>query len=551
MILHHNNEKLQFRPEFRAKERKIIMLRHWAFAVALTAVTASMGQIPDSSDFIFDDTKIQKYELSFYIDKWTDTLEANRAADQVYIPARMTWHGANGDSMTLDSIGVRYKGNSSYQFAGANPKKPYKFCFDKYKKNQTFFNLEVINFGNLVHDPSCMREKISYDLIRKYMPASRASYAIISVNHKQIGLFLQVEEVDVGFLKRNFQDYQGNLYKSSDDGALLDFRASKQRDYEDEYDLRTNTGINDWSGLILMLENLNTTSDANFVKNAGKYLDLDGCIRYLAYNMVTSNFDSYTGSSRNIYLYDDRLISGQFILIPWDFNLGLGNYSNNWNVITVDAFNIPNLSDRPLAKRILGNDSLKQVYGRYMSSMIRNYMSHDAMAAMADRIMPIIDSAVMNDPNAFYKYDQFLANIENDLTITDGATRYTVPGIKSFPTARNAQLQTQIDREKIQISILNPLSNSRGDAVAFRCIAGANGKRIVLNYSVKTKTPGISILMHDARGQLVRSINEGAKIPGSYSKSMDTRSMPAGFYTVSLKTGKVVVTTALTLMKNK
>jgi spore coat protein CotH/ribosomal protein S19E (S16A) len=522
------------------------MIRYGAFIIALLAITASSGQIPDSSDLIFDDTKIQKYDLYFYTEKWADTLEYYKANNEVYIPARLKWRGPNGDSMTLDSIGVRYKGNSSYNFAGANPKKPYKFCFNKYIKTQTFFNLEIMNLGNLVYDPSCMREKISYDLARKYMHASRASYAVISVQGAEIGLFLQVEEIDQGFLKRHFQDYQSNLYKSNDNGASLSYKGTKAKDYASEYDLKTNKGPNDWSGLILMLDKLNNTSDSNFIKVAGNVLDLDMCVRYTAFNMVTSNFDSYTGSSRNIYLYDDH-VSKQFKLIPWDFNLGLGNYANSWDVITVDAFNIPNLDIRPLSKRILSNDSLKQAYGRYLSYMMLNEMSHDAMAAMAQRIKPIIDSAVKNDPNAFYTYDQFLANIENDITVKEGPTSYMVPGIKSFPTARAAQLKTQIARENIPV--LEPWVQSRPQSAALRCRFMPGGKSISVQYNVTKGTGRIVIRMHNAKGELVRFVAHEVKAAGPITANLDTRLLPSGFYTVSVTANATRASAGIMLIK--
>jgi hypothetical protein len=523
------------------------MIKHAGFmAIVFMTAALCLGQKHDSSDYIYDDTKIQKYDLSFFIEKWSDTLEAHKANDQEYIPARLTWHGENGDSMTLDSIGVRYKGNSSYNFAGTNPKKPYKFKFDKYRKNQKFFNLSIINLGNLVRDPSCMREKISYDLSRKLMPTSRASYAKIFVSGAEIGLFLQVEEVDDNFLHLNFKDDQSNLYKSSDNGTAMKFLGVNQTDYAKDYDLKTNTTANDWSGLILMLDKLNNTSDTNFVKVVGKALDLDNCIRYLAFNMVTSNFDSYTGSSRNLYLYDDQQ-SKKFKLIPWDFNLGWGNYPGGWNIITVDAFAIPNLNIRPLSKRILDNDSLKYVYGKYISDMINYYICPDTIASMAARLKGILDSAVKNAANNFYDYDKFLSNIETDYTYSEGSTRITIPGIKSFAKARFPELKKQLETQKI--AVLNPSFRSSATNAAFQCQSAFGGKHINVSYSLKTAVHEISLSIHNAKGELMRSLISGNKTAGSYTDIVDVRTLPAGYYTVSLNTGTMKASVGMILTK--
>jgi hypothetical protein len=523
------------------------MKRYAVVTIVSIAAALCLGQKADKSDVVFDDTKIQKYNLSFYgLAGWADTLAAHKASDEDYIPARFIWYKPSGDSLVLDSIGVRYKGNSSYNFAGSNPKKPYKFCFNWIRKNQKFNDLEKLNFSNLVNDPSCMREKISYDLCRRFMPVSRADYAIISVDSQEIGLYLQLEEVDKGFLTRNYKDDRSNLYKSSDNGATLKYQGPNQSSYAPEYDLRTNKDDDDWSGLILMLNRLNNTPDPNFVAVAGKILDLDNCIRYTAYNEVTSNFDSYTGSGRNIYLYDDHT-SMQFKLIPWDFNLGMGNFTGGWNVITVDAFQIPNLDIRPLSNRIMSIDTLKKAYGRYIAYMIDSAICPDTFAALAERIRPVIDSAVKNDPNNFYDYEKFLANIEGDYTYNEGAKRTTIPGIKSFPKARFAQLKAQL--EQYNIAVLNPTARTHAATGGLRISATPGSGSVVIRYSVQSKAGRVSIKMHNARGELVRSTIEESKNAGPCSKAFDTRSLPSGFYTVSIEYGKVAGAASLMLLK--
>ena len=51
-----------------------------------------------------------------------------RKADSGYLPARFS----DGES-TLDSVGVRYKGNSSFTLAGNNPKKQFKIGFNEFR----------------------------------------------------------------------------------------------------------------------------------------------------------------------------------------------------------------------------------------------------------------------------------------------------------------------------------------------------------------------------------------------------------------------------------
>jgi len=157
------------------------MKRNSGIIIVFLLAALCFGQRRDASDTIFNDSRIYRYDLSFYTDQWDSLMQYNKQNEEVYIPARFAWHKDNGDSVVFDTIGVRYKGNSSYQFAGPSPKKPLKFYFNKYFKDQKFFNVEKLNFSNLVHDPSHMREKISYDLCRRLMPVSRSAYSIITV----------------------------------------------------------------------------------------------------------------------------------------------------------------------------------------------------------------------------------------------------------------------------------------------------------------------------------------------------------------------------------
>ena len=294
--------------------------------------------VVDSSFVLFDNSIIHQYDLHFYVENWEDSLKYNYENGELYMPAQLTYNG-----IVLDSVGVRYKGNSSYNISRNTPKKPFKFKFTKFKKSQVFYNTKELNFSNCVNDPSFMREKISYDILRHYLPASRTAYANIYVDGDLIGLYVQVEEVDKIFLAKYFNNIDGNLYKASDNGTRLEYLGADSSAYFAGLELKTNEEENDWSGMIEFLDLLNNTSDDAFLGTVGQRMNLDQTAALLAANMVLSNFDSYLGSGRNFYLYDDPE-SGQFQMLPWDLNESFGAYSNNWNVFRADILAIPNLS---------------------------------------------------------------------------------------------------------------------------------------------------------------------------------------------------------------
>ncbi|MBU0509004.1 CotH kinase family protein [bacterium] len=396
----------------------------------------------DSSDTVFGDTLIHTIHLQFYTEHWQDSLTYNfEVLDKEYMPAQLTFNGV----VVLDSIGVRYKGHSSYELSRNTPKKPFEFKFDEYRDDQRLRGLKKLNVQNCVSDPSFMRETIAYGIARRCMPAPRTAYANVYVNGNLLGFYVLVEQVDKIFLSRYFANNGGNLYKAGDDGATLEYRGTDPAAYEDELELKTNEDQNDWTGLIAFLDRLNHTPAESFVDTVGTCLDFDGALRLLAFNMVLSNFDSYTGSGRNFYLYDDPS-SGQFQFLVWDLNESFGVFPNGWNVITQDILIIPNLARRPLNRRLLENDSLRHVYLEYIQEMIAGPASSDSVAAIADRLRPLIQDCVYADTNKLYSNANFANNIERDVYVDFGRR---IPGIKSFSHARNANLGLQLSDERV------------------------------------------------------------------------------------------------------
>lgn len=480
--------------------------------------------------------------MHFYVTGWADSLEYNYENGEVYMPAQLTYGG-----MVLDSIGVRYKGHSSYMLSRNTPKKPLKFKFDKYRKDQTFFGLNRLNFSNCVQDPSFMREAISYNIARQYMPAPRTAYANIYIEGELIGFYVQVEQVDKIFLKRYFEDNGFNLYKSSDDGANLEYRGANQSVYESELELKTNEDLNDWSRLITMIDKLNNTPASAFVDTMQNYLNLDNCIRHLAFNMVLSHFDSYTGSGRNFYLYDDK-VSGQFNIIPWDFNETFGAYTNNWDVITQDVVNVSNLIQRPLNKRILENDSLKQVYLNYISKMINSPASYDSIAARVDRIKSLIDSCVNADNNKLYSYQNFIDNIENDVYVGIGML---VPGIKSFSQKRNASLQAQI-AQYIATSV-QPENSVPNQFILHKNYPNPFNPYTKIEYEIPIVTK-VTLKIYNILGQEIKTLVDHEQKTGNYKIFWDGTNnyniqVSSGLYIYQIRAGKFIQSKKMILLR--
>jgi spore coat protein CotH len=233
------------------------------FLVLPFVVSVTCAQEADSSAMLFDDTVVHEFNIRFYTENWQDSLLYYYNRDEEYIPARVEYRG-----MVFDSVGVRYKGNSSFVQSRSTPKKPFKFKFDEYRSKQSCFGITRLNFSNGVKDPSFMREKLAYDILRTILPSPRAAFAALSVDGELLGVYTQVEQVDKKFLARHFEDNDFNLYKAADIGATLEYRGADAEDYKHELELKTNEKADDWSRLITMIDAVNHTAAAHFVERA-------------------------------------------------------------------------------------------------------------------------------------------------------------------------------------------------------------------------------------------------------------------------------------------
>jgi len=407
-----------------------------AIALALAAgfFAVPAGAQVDSSAILFDDGIVRNYSLLFYATDWQAQLTANWATDSGYIPARFS-----DGTITLDSVGVRYKGNSSYSGVTTSPKKPYKIKFNEYRSGQKYYGAKVLNFSNGYGDPSFLREKIAYDISRKYLPTPRVNFANISVNGTLIGLFTEVEQIDKSFLTNHYDNDSMNLFKASDNGASLVYEGDVDTLYANDVELKTNETVNDWIGFIEFVKFVNTSTDSLFCADHGRFINSDNLAKFLAFNMVLSHFDSYTGSGRNFYMYQYN-VGGFMLFIPWDMNLAFGGYSNSWNVYTQKALTQSNIASRPLIAKFLACPETKNQYLGYIKDMIQGPASVDSVQAAITRLTPIVRPALALDPNKLFTITAF----DSNQTLRYRTSSGSIPGLIEFSTIRDSVLLQEV-----------------------------------------------------------------------------------------------------------
>ena len=108
----------------------------------------------------------------------------------------------NIDGTTYDSVGIRYKGFSSVSVNRV--KNPFNIKLDYIINDQNHRGHNKIKLSNVIQDPSFLREVLSYEIGRKYMPCSEANFANIYINDTLWGLYTNVEAVNKDFRSKHY-----------------------------------------------------------------------------------------------------------------------------------------------------------------------------------------------------------------------------------------------------------------------------------------------------------------------------------------------------------
>jgi hypothetical protein len=246
--------------------------------------------------------------------------------------------------------------------------------------------------------------------------------------------------------------------------------------------------------------------------------------------MVVSHFDSYTGSGRNFFLYDDSS-SNCFQMIPWDFNEGFGSYTNGWNVVKQDVKIISNLAKRPLNRRIVEIKPLFQKYLRYIQAMINGPFAAESIAVMVDQIKPMIDPYVKADNNKPYSYQDFLDNSEKDVYIPSAGN---IPGIKSFSRLRNDSLQKQLARYIEPISITNKNPGTK-QMHHLHVLDNPHSGIVTISFTTTAGSVPTAVTLYSSKGAVLRQFFQTGQSSRTYHYIWDAATASAGYYYLEIR----------------
>ena len=120
------------------------------------------------------------------------------------------------DGEAIRNVGLRAKGNTSLSSVKNMDSDRYSFKieFDQYENGKTYHGLDKLCLNNIIQDNTYMKDYLAYTLMYDFgVDAPLCSYAYITVNGEDWGLYLAVEAIEESFLERNYGSNYGDLYK--------------------------------------------------------------------------------------------------------------------------------------------------------------------------------------------------------------------------------------------------------------------------------------------------------------------------------------------------
>ncbi len=359
---------------------------------------------------LFDKEQVMTVDILMDDKLWNEMLE--HALEEEYYRCDVVING-----VTYYNVGIRPKGNTSLtQVANDSTTDRYSFKleFDHYDSEQTCMGLDKLVLNNMISDATCRKEYISYDIMSYLgVDTSMFSYASVSRNGENWGLYFAMEAVEESYATRVFGVDYGELYKP--EGAMMRDASGSQGAALAYIDDNLDSYSAIFDGAVFQPSKADKERVVEALKNISEgeltgTVDVESMLRYIASNTFLINDDSYFGSMlHNYYLYEK---DGVITMLPWDYNLAFGGFQSH-NVSEVinrglDDVVSGSLEDRPIIGKLLEIEEYKEQYDTYLEELISGYFESGNFEKTMDKLDLLLDKYIQEDPTAFYSYEEYI-----------------------------------------------------------------------------------------------------------------------------------------------
>ena len=361
----------------------------------------------------YDESQMQTIQLWFSQPDYWQQMTANYAS-KTNIPATMVV-----GTDTFPNVGVRFKGNTSYNMVQNSQKKSFNITLDYIDPTQDIDGYETLNLNNAFEDASFMREVAYLHQIRKHVPAARANYVHLYINGAYWGVYPNVQQLNRQYLKEWFSEEKGTLWRADrpsgtggpggpggpgwgDGTAAINFLGTDTATYKQYYTLKSTDDPTPWDELVKVCDKLNNTPAAQLEDTIRKYMDLDRTLWFMASEIAFSDDDSYVFKGKMDYYIYYNPQTGFLTPLEFDGNSVMKSSATNWSVF----YNATKVN-YPLLNKLLAVPSIRQRYLAHMRTLVQDELDPAYFNALIDQYDALINAAVQADTKKLYSYTQY------------------------------------------------------------------------------------------------------------------------------------------------
>jgi hypothetical protein len=362
----------------------------------------------------YDESSFQEIQLWFSQPDFWQLMKNNYLSKQD-IPATMIVA-----TDTFYNVGVRFKGNTSYQQVQTSDKKSFNITLDAFVEGQNIGGYSTLNLNNAFEDPSFMREVSYLHQIRRHIPAAKANFVKLSINGISWGVYPNIQQINNDYIEEWFFSKDGSRWRADrpnggggpggpgggggwgDGTGGLNFLGSDTSVYKQYYTLKQTSKSNPWDDLVTTCEVLNATPLNNLETEVAEVLDLDRTLWFLASEIAFSDDDSYVFKGKmDYYLYWDPETQR---MTPLEFD---GNSVMKSNAVNWGVFYNETKVNYPLLNRLLAVPGIRQRYLAHFRTLIADELNLSEFNGLIDQYDQLIGASVIADTKKLYSNAQY------------------------------------------------------------------------------------------------------------------------------------------------
>lgn len=483
-----------------------------------------------SSGF-YDETILRTIDLTFSQADYWQQLTKNYKSE-VNIPADLTM-----DGVKYPVVGVRFKGQTSYNMTGTSLKKSFNISIDFADSTLRLMGYKTLNLNNSFSDPSIMREVLFFNICRKYFPCPKANFIKLTINGQNWGIYDNAQQLNSDFIKEWFFSNHGAHWKAlmnmglnqqqtagqlpagqlptgqvpagqqqtagqipagqqptaggiqifAGGNAALTWLGSDIAAYEKAYELKSSDVSEPWQNLVKTCDILNNIPLAQLADTLNTVLAVDRCLWFVAVENIFTDEDSYLTKGADYHFYYEAE-TGRIHPLEYD-----GNETLRANDVSLSPVYGETIATRPLIRRLLSVPEIRQRYLAHVRTVINESLDWSMLKQKIEAYKALIGSEVIADTKKMTTNAAFTNSLVDFQNFVEKRRNY----LSSFSEINipSPEISSVTQKTIYQVSTVP----SPGTAVRVTArIGGAVGiENVILHYAEGLEKPFSHISMFD------------------------------------------------------